>query len=146
MALVKCRECGNEMSTTAAACPKCGAVAPKQTSPLTKVIAVLLPVAILLIYFDVGSRKNEASIPAPALVSRPAVPTAHLELYSKTVPSLTIDGKRITPGITHDEFLSRFGFERIGQETKADPMLPGSLLLFARYRGAKQQLLILVRG
>lgn len=32
MALIKCKECGAKVSTTAKACPQCGASAPKQTS------------------------------------------------------------------------------------------------------------------
>jgi hypothetical protein len=32
MALVKCKQCGNDVATNAAACPKCGAPVPKGTS------------------------------------------------------------------------------------------------------------------
>lgn len=41
MALTKCKECGNEVSTKADACPKCGAKI-KRTRPAFKVIGVLL--------------------------------------------------------------------------------------------------------
>jgi hypothetical protein len=37
MALVKCKQCGNDVATNAAACPKCGAPVPKGTST-TKVL------------------------------------------------------------------------------------------------------------
>ncbi|MFL5344166.1 MAG: OB-fold protein [Hyalangium sp.] len=37
MALVKCKQCGNEVATNAAACPKCGAPVPKGMS-VTKVL------------------------------------------------------------------------------------------------------------
>jgi hypothetical protein len=37
MALVKCKQCGNDVATNAAACPKCGAPVPKGTS-VTKVL------------------------------------------------------------------------------------------------------------
>lgn len=33
MALVECKECGNEISDTAAACPKCGASVPRTVGP-----------------------------------------------------------------------------------------------------------------
>ncbi len=40
MALIACRECGTEVSTTAKACPKCGAPPPQWTAtPFGKVIA-----------------------------------------------------------------------------------------------------------
>lgn len=35
MALVKCKECGEQVSTTAKSCPKCGAKPPKKTSIVT---------------------------------------------------------------------------------------------------------------
>ena len=33
MALVKCKDCGNEVSDSAASCPKCGAPVPKTIGP-----------------------------------------------------------------------------------------------------------------
>lgn len=41
MALIKCKECGNEVSTKAAACPKCGAKVAR-TRPLFKVLGFML--------------------------------------------------------------------------------------------------------
>lgn len=46
MALVKCKECGSEVSTKAKKCPSCGAKAPKKTSLVTWfVLAVIVFVA-----------------------------------------------------------------------------------------------------
>ena len=36
MAIVKCKECGKDVSSTAAACPNCGAAPPKKTSAIVK--------------------------------------------------------------------------------------------------------------
>lgn len=33
MALIECKECGNEISDSAASCPKCGAAVPKTVGP-----------------------------------------------------------------------------------------------------------------
>lgn len=38
MAIMKCRECGGQVSTSAKACPTCGAKAPKKTSLTTWVV------------------------------------------------------------------------------------------------------------
>lgn len=46
MALTKCKDCSNEMSTDAAACPRCGAPAPKKTSAFTWVVAVITIVVV----------------------------------------------------------------------------------------------------
>ncbi len=47
MALIKCRECGNDVSTKAEACPKCGAKRPRQTSLLTKLVGGFLAIGVI---------------------------------------------------------------------------------------------------
>ena len=42
MSLVKCKECGQGVSTKAASCPNCGAKAPKKTSLFTWLVLVLI--------------------------------------------------------------------------------------------------------
>ncbi len=42
MALVKCKECGEEVSTKAKTCPKCGAKAPKKTSLFTWLVLLFI--------------------------------------------------------------------------------------------------------
>lgn len=67
MAIVKCRECGNEISTTAKSCPKCGAKMPKRTSVITWVIAGVM----MLLLFNFFSYINEgAKNPTPKLVDQ----------------------------------------------------------------------------
>lgn len=41
MALIKCKECGVDVSTSAKACPKCGAKPPRKTSVLTWIMIAL---------------------------------------------------------------------------------------------------------
>lgn len=48
MALVKCRECGNEVSTKATACPKCGAVRPKPTPASVWIVILLLALFFII--------------------------------------------------------------------------------------------------
>ena len=54
MALVKCPECGNEISETAKSCPKCGVKKPgdvlkwKNTDPATKTIVTILAVFFIV--------------------------------------------------------------------------------------------------
>lgn len=47
MAMMKCKECGGDVSTKAAACPKCGAKTPRKTSLGTKLVAGLLGIGVL---------------------------------------------------------------------------------------------------
>ncbi len=47
MALQKCKECGNEVSSKAKACPQCGAAQPKKTSVFTWIIGGFFAVAVV---------------------------------------------------------------------------------------------------
>ena len=64
MALVKCKECGEEVSNKAKSCPKCGAKAPKKTSLLTWLVLILI---ILGIY--TSSQSTDSATKSPAKVS-----------------------------------------------------------------------------
>jgi hypothetical protein len=64
MALMKCGECGREISDQAAACPGCGAVVPKQ-SQADGCIPILFVLAIVFVIFIVFVAKNDSSTPRP---------------------------------------------------------------------------------
>lgn len=51
MALVKCKECGNQVSVKAKACPSCGAVPPKKTSVVTWAV---LGMIVMIVFLSVG--------------------------------------------------------------------------------------------
>jgi uncharacterized paraquat-inducible protein A len=59
MALVKCHECGKEISAQAAVCPSCGAPAKKKTSPVTVVVAVLI--AAVAVFAVLGGQPRGSS-------------------------------------------------------------------------------------
>lgn len=58
MALMKCKECGNEVSTKATACPKCGAVNKKKTGCLGYIGAAFLIFIVLVV---IGSLMNDGT-------------------------------------------------------------------------------------
>ncbi len=60
MALIKCKECGNEVSTEAKNCPKCGAKIPKKWGPLRIIFGVLL-VFVLIGFISSLSHKSMSS-------------------------------------------------------------------------------------
>lgn len=47
MALVKCHECGNEVSTSAKSCPKCGAKVKKKTGVLTWILGIFFGLIVI---------------------------------------------------------------------------------------------------
>lgn len=53
--MTKCNECGKDMSTTAAACPACGAKPKKKTSMLTWIAAGM---AAIIVVSCIGSNMN----------------------------------------------------------------------------------------
>lgn len=55
MALVKCKECGEKISTKAKSCPKCGAIPPKKTSLVTWAVLVLI---VLVMYGVMQEQSN----------------------------------------------------------------------------------------
>lgn len=70
MALAKCKECGEQVSTKAKNCPKCGAKAPRKTSIATWLVLIFI---ILVIY--AGSQTPTSSV-SPSGSSRQVVQSA----------------------------------------------------------------------
>lgn len=83
MALVKCKECGKEISSQAPACPSCGVfrfAPPKKTSGCAIAAAVLLGVPFLAAVFVSSNRPSTApSAPASAPPSPTLTPAAQAE-------------------------------------------------------------------
>ena len=68
MALVKCQECGSPVSDQAAACPKCGAKMPRNTSRVTLLLGGLFAIFVAQMVFSSGRSGGDAA-PAAAPVS-----------------------------------------------------------------------------
>jgi hypothetical protein len=94
MALVKCKECGKEISSVATACPHCGKPAAKQTTPAAKGCLTIIVVIAVLAWVGhcsgSGDVKPEAATTAPAGPAPADTPTA-------TVPNTP------APAIANDE-------------------------------------------
>lgn len=79
MALVKCKECGEQVSTKAKTCPSCGAKAPKRTSLVTWLVLVIIIVGAWGAVFNSGtpSRRSPSYTPSASASLRPTTtPTA----------------------------------------------------------------------
>ena len=62
MALVKCHECGNQVSTEAKNCPQCGAKVKRPTSRTTIVLGGLFAVAVAAAVVQTGGGKDESTV------------------------------------------------------------------------------------
>ncbi|MGK0269467.1 MAG: RNA polymerase subunit RPABC4/transcription elongation factor Spt4 [Cocleimonas sp.] len=60
MALVKCKECGEEISSKAKDCPKCGAKPPKKTSLFTWLVLII----IVSVIYSVSQSSTSTSVTA----------------------------------------------------------------------------------
>lgn len=75
MALIKCKECGTEVSNSAKTCPKCGAPVPKKTSLLTWFALFLIIMIGVSMSNNSSDTSSSASIESPAAVESAAAPT-----------------------------------------------------------------------
>lgn len=67
MALVKCKECGAEISKKAKKCPQCGAPNKKKTSVFTLIVAGLFTFILFVFLFSEGTQQSMlANQPVPA--------------------------------------------------------------------------------
>lgn len=119
MALKKCKECGNEVSTKAASCPKCGAVLKKKIGYLRYIGAAFL---IFIILRVIGSLlNNETNRPT----SRSSSSSLSSESKSKPEQRIYKEGETIRVGYTtYTVFRSswpslRISDRRLGQRPNA---------------------------
>jgi DNA-directed RNA polymerase subunit RPC12/RpoP len=75
MALLKCHECGNDVSSESKACPKCGAKVKKPTSLAVKMLAVLFGIGIFSSYLGSqhGSNSNVTASEVEKINTAPQV-------------------------------------------------------------------------
>lgn len=94
MALEKCKECGNEVSTKAASCPKCGAVLKKKTGCLRYIGAAFL---IFIILGVIGSLLNNGT---NGPTSRSSSSSVSSESRSKPERKIYKEGETVHVGYT----------------------------------------------
>lgn len=66
MALIKCKECGKEISSQAESCPNCGRKKPKSTSVLTWIIAGILVCGVISAISESGKKDEQVAAEAQA--------------------------------------------------------------------------------
>lgn len=83
MALIKCHECGKDVSNEAKECLNCGAKRKKTTSIFTWIIALFVGYVIFRTVL-VSQTSSPPSIPATASTTVPAIPSKHTWRYDTT--------------------------------------------------------------
>jgi hypothetical protein len=72
MALVKCKDCGKSVSDSAKACPDCGAKPPERTSIVTKLVAAIIGMGVVMSVIGNIQSSNEQEAKAKAEAARVA--------------------------------------------------------------------------
>lgn len=75
MALIKCKECDNDVSTEAAACPKCGAKVPKKSNKILTIgrnILVTIFIVWIIAQINHGTNHGATLTPQPAPAAQAA--------------------------------------------------------------------------
>lgn len=94
MAMTKCKECGNEISTKADACPKCGAKQVR-TSGCAKVVLIFLGLMAFFAIVGQCSRNSSTSAPSTSTSSSAATaPAASAASVAPTPPSAPEPGSQ----------------------------------------------------
>ncbi|WP_416305191.1 hypothetical protein [Neptunicella sp. SCSIO 80796] len=109
MALIKCHECKNQISSTAKTCPQCGAKNKPQTTTTTKIFAVLF--AVIIVYWVTSA----PSVPTTRTTSTTSTQTA----TPKPKAPPTIDEKIKKQFSAWDG--SHYGLEKIIKKSMNDP-------------------------
>lgn len=90
MALIKCAECGGEVSSKAAACPKCGAKPPAKTSLVTWIIGGIF---LVFVYqcTQLSGFADRPDTSAPSRVSSPASSAGATSSPTPIAPDKVVD-------------------------------------------------------
>lgn len=116
MALIKCKECGNQISDQAKNCPICGATPKKKTSAITWVVLVCLVGGFIQVMFSLSSN-NKAGIPAPPV----AVASGYDLNKMEEIKSITVRGQKIKRKNTADHVFSILKKEECVWQTDSGP-------------------------
>lgn len=90
MALIKCRDCGEEVSKNAKACPKCGAAPRKKTSLFTWLVSIFFAFVFFGYITDSSSRSNQSTINS-SNTQRPSVTASQDSSTPATTGTLRVD-------------------------------------------------------
>jgi zinc-ribbon domain len=67
MALIKCKECGNQISSDASACPNCGKPVKKTSPAASGCLVVIIVIVVIAVVGQCSGNSSTESKPAPAV-------------------------------------------------------------------------------
>lgn len=122
MALVKCKECGEQISNKAKTCPKCGAAQPKKTSAFTWIVALFFAAIIFA-----AMQGNDTTSPSRSTSESPRAGN------QASAPSTSTSAERPEP--TWRTTVSRDEMTGEQKSFAMSPTVPSTRLMDFPYRG-----------
>ena len=95
MALVKCTDCGAEISAAAVACPKCGAKPPKRTKLSTWVVGAVMLMVVSRCVLDASERTEQLAQQAVKSAPVVAAQTPAEKAVAARAATAVADGKAL---------------------------------------------------
>lgn len=133
MPLIKCPDCGREVSEKAKACPGCGRPVAVLEKERRRNAGLLILIAVFFLIFVFGTlvrscEENKNISPSSQSSSTSAAPTpAAARISERLVDSLTFSTGKIYIGQIFDNVLKIVNAPMVNINVEKDPRLPGSL-------------------
>lgn len=104
MSLIKCKECGVEVSSKAPTCPKCGAPVAKKPMGCGRLIVVIfLLLVIISIFSSIFSSKSTTPPLPSSIYVKPTQSNTQTKLAGQPVPAPKIEGSQWSYSQSNDE-------------------------------------------
>ncbi len=103
MALKKCKECGNDVSTQATTCPKCGAVLKKKSGCFSVIILLFLGLVVISMF----SSNQHSKIVNPSIPSRPNLEVLNFDWATGEY------GNRLIRGTVRNNTSKQYGYVQV---------------------------------
>jgi hypothetical protein len=98
MALIKCKECGKEISSAAAACPNCGKPIPKTSAAATGCLVVIIVIVVLALMGQCSG--SDKDLKPPSAQAPAAEPVPHTTAPVPTVAPKAAPVHKAAPAAT----------------------------------------------
>ena len=92
MAIIKCHECNKDISSTAVACPNCGAK-PKKKTTIGEFLSVCIGIVLAFVIFGGGSKTQDQTMNSPKPVNSIQQPTSTLATQNTTQNKVTVNSE-----------------------------------------------------
>lgn len=96
MALIKCNECGKEISTKASSCPNCGFILKKKTTSYSYLIAIFFVILVIFIFEFWGSHPINQGVFTEIVTFEEYEKISNEMSYQQVVQLIGVEGEELS--------------------------------------------------